>query len=172
MVVETHHNSLRCSNVEISADEISEFHGERRVVTVPRKQIRHIKLSCDTSVRNPFLEFFVGFTLTFLGMMGIIIFFITAAAGGRLFIQRESGHLALPLIPVILWGATGIGLWLLVRVFRSRYHLIVETSKRERKIFFEKTADIQDIKQFVQKAKIDFGYEIDVSPIDAKGLPD
>ncbi len=171
MVVETHRSSLRYSNVEISADEITEFSGERRIVTVSRKQIRHIKLSRDTSVKYPFLEFFVGFTLTFLGMIGIIILLV-AAVGERHFIQRESEHLVLPLVPVILWGVTGIGLWLLVRVFRSRYHLVIETGNREFKIFFEKTTDIQDIKQFVQRAKTDFGYEIDVSPLDVKGLPD
>ena len=170
LVVETDCRSLRCSNVEISADEITEFSGERAVFSVPRRQIRHIKLSYDTSVKTPFLHFFMGFTLTTLGIIGMTTFLIAAAGEGR-FIQRESGHLALPLVPIALWVVIGLGIWLLMRVFRARYHFVVDTGGGERKIFFERSADVRDIQQLVRRARIAFGYEIESSILEKMQVP-
>lgn len=160
--VETDCKSLRCSNVEISADEITEFNGKRAVSRVQRKHIRHIKLSYDTNVKTPFLHFFMGFTLTTLGIIGLTTFIIAAAGEGR-FLQRESGRLVLPLVPMVLWVMIGLGFWLLMRVFRARYHFVVDTEEGERKIFFEKAADVREIQQLVRRARLSFGYEIECS---------
>ena len=170
LVVDTGCNSLRCSNVEISAGRIAEFDGGRTVVAVSREQIRHIKLSYDTSVKTPFLHFFMGFTLTTLGMIGMITVFTAAARPGWL-MQREPGHMVLPLIPIMLWAVIGIGLLLLMRVFRAQYHLVVDTGNGECKVFFERSADVLDIGRFIRRAKIDFGYEIESSILERMQVP-
>ncbi len=149
----------------ISASKIVGFGRKRASVTVPRRQIRHIKLSYDTCVKNPFLQFFMGFTLATLGLIGIITFLIAALESGHL-IQKESGEFVLPMIPIILWLATGTGLWLLIRVFRAQYHLVVETDSGQCKIFFDRSTDIHDIRQLIRRANIDFGYEIESSVLE------
>src|SRR5208337_4267483 len=103
-------DSIRCSKVEISGTNISELHCDRIFVAVPREQIRHIKLCYDASPKNPFCQFFLGFNLFSIGLIGLIVVFYASIGGGSL-IQSESGEFVVPLIPVALWLMVGIGLW-------------------------------------------------------------
>src|SRR5208337_3969114 len=124
-------DSIRCSKVEISGTNISELHCDRIFVTVPREQIRQIKLCYDTSAKNPFCQYFLGFTLFSMGLIGLIVVFYASLGGGSL-VQAKSGEFVLPLIPAALWLMVGIGLWLLSGIFRARYLFLIDTENAVR----------------------------------------
>lgn len=162
LVIELAHKSIRCSNVEISGTAIRELDCDRILLFVPREQIRQIKLAYDTSVKNPFCQYFLGFTLFALGLIGLIVTFLASLGGGSV-TQMESREFGLPVIPISLWLMIGIGLWLLRGILRARYHLIIDTEQGMHKVFFDQSIDITEIRQFVRRAHLNFGYEIDVS---------
>lgn len=157
--------SLRCFQVEVSGTEICELSGERISVTIPREQIRRIKLCYDTNAKNPFCQFFLGFTLFSLGLIGLVVTFF-AITGRGYPIRSDPGVFVLPLIPIALWFMAGTGFWLLAGVLRARYFLLVETEKGLHKIFFGKSADVNAIRRFIWKAHMNFGYAIDISITD------
>ncbi len=156
---------MRCSTVQISGSGISQIEGNMITVTVPKGEIRKIALSYDPKSRHPFLQFLAGFGLIVTGLVLIIAAFIMAE-GGVFPVQIKSFTIRIPLAPIVLWAMVGIGLWLLIGVFRGRYNFLVKTEKGTRKIFFEESADIRDIRQFVMRAMHEFGYDIDVSIMD------
>jgi hypothetical protein len=170
----TSRDSIRCAKVEISGTAITELDSDRVVIAIPRERIQQIKLLYDTRVKNPFCQFFFGYTLLLSGLIGLIVFFVAASAGGDLLIQTangveviaEAGNLVLPLIPITLWLMCGIGFWSLFGIFQYRYHFLIDSENRKHKIFFEKTIDIKEIKQFIRIAHLHFGCEIDVSAIE------
>jgi len=162
LATDTNNNSLRCPKVEITGINISELDGDRLVMTIPREQIRQIKLHYDTGAKYPFCQYFLGFTLFSLGLLGLVLTFFASTRGGPL-IQDESGNFVLPLIPIILWIMIGTGFWLLIGIFRARYHLYIDTENGIYKIFFDKKKDIKEIQQFIRQAHLNFGYSIDVS---------
>jgi hypothetical protein len=162
---ESNGNLIRCSKAEISADEVSEIDGKRTVFSIPREKIRQIKLGHDTDVKRPFCQYFLGFSLLSLGLIGLLVVFFVSSGKVSL-TQNVSGDFVLPLIPIGLWVITGAGFWLLAGVFRARYHLSIETEKETRQIIFEKATDVSEIRQFIRKARMDFGYCIDASVLD------
>lgn len=162
LVIDKNNNSLRCSKVTISATTISELDGDRVVISIPREQIRQIKLRYDTDVRKPFCQYFLGFSLLSLGLIGLVVTFF-ASTGGASLILNDSGNFVLPLVPIALWLMVGIGAWLLIGIFRARYHLWIDTENGTHKIFFDKTVDIQEIRQFIRQAHLNFGYSIEVA---------
>ena len=164
------HNPLKCPGIAISEAGISELDGDRIILTIPRAQIKGIKLSYDTRAKNPFCQFFLGFIMSVLGLIGLVVIFLASTKRG--FLRQQSEYLEIPLIPVALWIMTGAGLWLLAGVLRAHYHLSVETEKETYKLFFKKTKDSREIRQFVRKAQIDFGYEIYVSILEKLQITD
>ncbi|MDA8164363.1 MAG: hypothetical protein M0017_04950 [Desulfobacteraceae bacterium] len=162
-------NPLKCSQVEISGTGISEIHGKRVVVALPREQIRQVTLCHDSSARHPFSQYFLGYVLLIFGMLGLLVDFL-ASAGGAL-IHIGHGEFVLPLIPITHWVMIGVGFWLLRGVFRARYHLLVETERGKRKVFFEKNANIEDIQRFARMAQLLHGYTIDLSVLKKSSTP-
>ncbi len=165
MIIDTNNNSLRCPKVEITGTNISELDGERPVLTIPREQIRHIKLCYDTRAKNPFCQYFLGFTLLSMGLLGLMVTFY-AGLSGNLVAQAEPGSFVIPIVPAALWLMTGVGFWLLRGIFKARYHLMIHSEEGISKIFFDKTADIGEIRLFIRKAQLKFGYRIDVSVLE------
>ncbi len=169
-VVNKEHNCIRCSGVEISDSAICKLKKEKPVLKIPREHIRVIKICFDTPARNPFCRFFAGFIMLLLSVIGLTLCLLTWYA---MPVMRPEGDiLRVPLLPVLLWIMAGVGFWLLSGIFRARYHFMIETKRGEQKIFFEKAASRGDIDQFIRRARLRFGYEIDVSPLESKGLPD
>jgi hypothetical protein len=156
LISEFDSNLIRCSKAEISADKVSEIDGKRIVFSVPREKILQITLRHDTDAKHPFCQYFLGFSLLSLGLIGLIVVFFVSSGKASL-TQNVSGDFVLPLIPISLWVITGAGFWLLAGIFRARYHLSIETEKETRLIFFEKATDVSEIRQFIRKARIDFG---------------
>ncbi len=151
--------------MEITGTSISELNGKRLVMTIPREQIRWIKLCYDTKAKNPFCQYFLGFTLLSLGVIGLTVTFF-AGLSGSLAAQAEPGTFVIPIVPSVLWLMSGAGLWLLIGIFKARYHLMIDSENGMHKIFFDKTVDIEEIRLFIRKAQLEFGYTIDVSVLE------
>ena len=141
---------------------MSQMDGDRVVVTVPKEEIRGVRLSHDSQSRHPFLRFFAGFVLVTTGLILLTAAFIIAE-GGVYLLHWQSYTLGIPVIPIVLWSMVAGGLWLLVGVFRGRYNLLLDTEKGCRKIFFAASADIREIKRFIERANEELGYDIDTS---------
>jgi len=141
---------------------ISQIEGDRIAVTVPKEEIKLIKLSYDPRSRHPFLRFLLGFGLIVTGLILIIAAFIMVEVG-VFFVHIESYTLSVPIVPIGLWLMVGIGLWLLVGIFRGRYALLIDTEKGIRKIFFSESMDIKEIRRFIERAIKELGYDIDIS---------
>jgi hypothetical protein len=155
-------NAIRCSGVAISGSCISELQGEEIIASVPRERIKSIRLCYDSGAKRPFLQFSIGFILVSLGLIFGVAAFIAAAAGAELvWIMTYGFEVSLAL--TILWIVTGIGLWLLMGVFQETYHFLIDTEKGTEKIRFDKSTDIREIHNFVRRAKLKFGYEIEES---------
>jgi hypothetical protein len=165
LLMQTDHDAIRCPTFEISGTAISMLDGDRIVHIVPREEIRHIVLVYDTEVRNPFCRYFLGFVLLLLGLIGLIAVLL-ASAGGHPLLQPETGSSELAPIILALWVLMGIGLWLLMGIFRARYQLLIDTANGTRKVPFAKSMDLQQIRQFIRRAHMFFGYEIDISVLD------
>ncbi len=153
---------MRCATVQILSSGISQLEGQRTVVTVPREEIRQITLSHEPRSQRPFLRFFAGFMLVVIGLIFIIAAFMMAE-GGVFLLQMKSVTFGIPLVPIGLWSMVGAGLWLVMGVFRGKYIFSIQTDGGTRKIFFEERTDIRDIRSFIERAKHEFGYDIDVS---------
>ncbi len=154
---------LRCSGVMISPNSISRLRRGKPVKTIPRERIIKLKLCRDTGVKRPFCHFLSGFTMVMLGVIGEFIILVSSLTGLRLDADTDPEGFVIPLIPVGFWVMLGTGLFLLVGVFRAKYHLLVETGHGITRIFFEKPAGRDEICQFLSKAGTEFGYEFDIS---------
>jgi hypothetical protein len=161
-VIHSDHNSVRCPTLEISGTAISALDGDKVVYTVAREKIRRIILVYESDVKNPFCRYFLGFVLFLLGVIGLIAVLL-ASAGGHPLLQPETGSSELAPIILALWILIGAGLWLLMGVFRARYQLMIDSNEGISKVPFAKSMDLQQVRQFIRRAQMFFGYEIDVS---------
>jgi len=155
-----------CSTVQILGSGISQVENNQIVATIPREEIQLIKLSHDSKSRHPFLRFLAGFVLMVTGLILLLVEFIMAE-GGIVSLQMKSFTLGVPIVPILLWAMVGMGAWLLIGVFRGRYNFLIKTDYGMKKIFFAESADIRDIRDLVTRAKVEFGYEIDVTLFDS-----
>ncbi len=153
---------MMLSMVHISTSGISQLDGDAVVMTVPKAEIRRVTLAHDSRASRPFLQFFAGFILVATGLVFLIAAFLIAE-GGVYVVQWKSLVFGAPVLPVGLWSMVGIGLWLIIGVFRGRYNLSIDTQRGCRKIFFAESADIRDIRDFVGRAVRELGYDIDMS---------
>lgn len=158
-------SSIAYAKVEISCNNIRKIDDNRTVVTVGKEQIRQIKLCYDTEAKNPFCQYFLGFTLFSLGLLGLVVTFLASTGSGGL-TASAPGEFGVPVIPVILWIMTGTGFWFLIGIFRARYYLCIDTDNGVHRIFFDKSAETAEMRQFIRLANQKFGYEIDFSLLD------
>ncbi|HUJ18210.1 MAG TPA: hypothetical protein VL197_09500 [Nitrospirota bacterium] len=136
--------------------------GDKILVTVPKEEIRGVQLRHDSKSRHPFLRFLSGFVLVVTGLVLVIAAFIMAE-GGVYLVKIRSLTLGIPIAPLVIWLMVGVGLWLLIGVFRGRYNLLINAQKGIRKIFFGESADIREIIRFIRRANQELGYQIDLS---------
>ncbi len=151
-----------CSTITITATGVSQQDGASAGVTIPREEIRMIKLSHDSRSRRPFLRFFIGFVLAVTGLVLITAAFMMAE-GGVAFVRMKPFALGIPVLPIALWLLVGAGLWLILGVFRGRYNLLITADQGTRKLFFEESTDISEILSFIRRANRELGYAIDTS---------
>ncbi len=161
---------MRCSTVQISGSGISQIEGDRIAATVPKEEVRRIKLSYDPDSRHPFLRFLAGFGLVVAGLIMIIADYIIVEVG--IIPIRIASHIfSIPVATIGLWFGVGVGLWFLIGVFRGRYNLLINTGQGIRKIFFAEFTDIREIQRFVGRANQELGYDIDMSIMDTMYIP-
>ncbi len=147
--------------MRISGAGISEIEDGKIVASVPREQIRRIRLSHLTSTRHPFIRFLLGFSFVSVGLIfGIAAFFVHEEDPA--ITQTGSYAVEVPLVLIGLWLMVGLGLWLLAGVFRGKYILLVDTDAGTRRICFDKSTGIGEIQCFMEKAEQEFGYEIEL----------
>ncbi|MDA8431605.1 MAG: hypothetical protein M0Z60_01430 [Nitrospiraceae bacterium] len=169
MAQRTPHNAIRCPTLEFSGTAISELEGDKTVFTVPRDQIRRLTLLYESEVKNPFCRYFMGFVLFFLGLVGLIAVMLASAIGHPL-LQPETGSSELAPLLLLLWLLIGVGIWLLSAIFSARYRLLIDASGGQHKVSFAKAMTLLEIRQFIKRAQMFFGYEIDVSVLDKAGV--
>jgi hypothetical protein len=158
--------SIMCCGVVISSDGICNLdRKQRETLNIPRAHIRSIRLGYETRSKSPFCQFFLGFSLLFLGLLGIVVTFL-ASMGKVSLAQMQRDELALPLILIVLWIMAGSGFFFLLGVFRASYQLLVETEKETKRLFFDRSARPEKIRQFIRRASRDFDYRIDSSILD------
>lgn len=162
LAIDLNNNSIRYAQVEISGSNIRGIEKGGALLTIRREEIRRIRLCYGTEAHNPFFQYFVGFILFFLGLLGLAVTFFALAAGGGM-APVKPGEFVIPLVPIALWLMTGIGFWLLLGIFRARYTLCIDTDSAVRGVVFAKTAKAMEIRQFLRRANLKFGYEIDLS---------
>jgi len=155
-----------CSTVQILGSGISQVENNKIISTIPKEEIQLIKLSHDSRSRHPFLRFLTGFVLMVTGLILLVAEFIIAE-GGIVSLQMKSFSFGIPIVPIVLWAMVGMGVWLLIGVFQGRYNFLIKTDHGIRKIFFEESADIREIRDLVTRAKDEFGYDIDVTLLDS-----
>jgi hypothetical protein len=156
---------MRCSTVQILGSGVSQIDGGRIAATVPKEEVRRIKLSYDPRSRHPFLRFLAGFGLIVAGLILIIADFIIVEVG--IFRVHIASHtFSIPVATIGLWLGVCAGLWLLIGVFRGRYNLLINTRQGICKIFFAESTDIREIQHFVGRAKQELGYDIDMAIMD------
>jgi hypothetical protein len=156
---------MRCSTVEISGSAIRQLDGGAVVAKVPKEEMRKVTLCHDSRSRYPFLRFFTGFVLILFGLILFADAFLKAE-GGVVLLHIKSFTLGIPVLPILLWGMIGGGIWLIRGVFRGRFNFLIKTGTGYRKIFFGEAADIREIRNFVGRAVSEYGYEIDASLFD------
>lgn len=161
---------MRCLTIQISGSGISQIEGDRIVATVPKEEVRRIKLSYDPDSRHPFLRFLAGFGLVVAGLIMIIADYIIVEVG-IIPVHIASQTFSIPIATIGLWLGVGAGLWFLIGVFRGRYNLLIDTEQGIRKIFFAASTDIREIQRFVGRANQELGYEIDMSIMDTMYIP-
>ncbi len=152
---------IRCLRVEVSASGVREWSSNRISNIIPRDQIRQITLCSGTDVKYPFCQYVLGLALFLIGLLGLAVSLLEVIGQGYL-VQSEPGVIMLPLTPLALLFTAGIGFWILAGIFRVRYFFMIETKKGASKISFGKSADVDEIKRFIWKMKMSFGYVIDV----------
>jgi hypothetical protein len=161
---------VRCSTVQISVSGISQIEGDKIALTVPKEEVRCIKLSYDPESRHPFLRFFAGFSLVVAGLIMIIADYLIVEIG-IIPVRIASHTFSIPVATIGLWLGVGAGLWLLIGVFRGKYTLLIDTARGIRKIFFATSADIREIQRFIDRANQELGYDIDMSIMDTMHIP-
>ncbi len=157
--------AMRCSTVEISASAICQLEGGTVVAVVPKEKIRKVTLCHDSQSRYPFLRFFTGFVLVLFGLILLADAFLKSE-GGVVLLDLKCFTLGVPVIPILLWGLIGGGIWLIRGVFRGKFNLLIKSADGNLKIFFEESADVREIRDFVGRAIGEFGYKIDASLFD------
>jgi hypothetical protein len=153
---------MNCASIDISATGIKQLGGSRAMAAVRREDIGRIVLGHDSRSRHPFLRFLVGFVLVTSGIILAIGAFLLDL-GGVYLVKMESFTFGIPVAPLVIVLFIWAGGWLVLGVLRGRYNLLIHTPQGTRKIYFAETADIRDIRKFLERAEQELGYEIDVS---------
>ena len=170
MAADSNNSSMAYAEIEISDTAVRKIDDGRVVITIGKERIRQIRICYDTEARNPFCQYFLGFVMLSLGLLGLVVtFFASTGVGGLA--ASEPGEFVVPLIPVILWVMAGIGFWLLLGIFQARYHLCIDTDRGALRVSFGKAAEVAEIRRFIRMANQKYGYEIDSSLLDKTDGP-
>ncbi len=147
-------NQNKCSSVEITEDEISEFDGNKRIVSIHRKDIIKIVLKYGVIGERYLVQIICGLILTALGLVfGSLPIYHILKTGVSL-----SG----PALGVIASAAPMVlvGIFLIAGLFKRRYYLLIQTGGKHRKVVFQDKIELPEISHFINTINSNLKYEI------------
>ena len=125
-------------NITFSNQGVAEFSGKRRVVFIPRDEIRRIESKMGSRAERPLLQGIAGVILCGVGLVGLRLFINAGVA----FLRWEAGF--------VFFG--GLGGWLLWEVLEKRHYLLVESSEGNRKLVFHGQVKQAELDEFLRNA--------------------
>jgi len=138
--------------VRISASEIAEMDGRRRLIRVSRKDVVALELAFTVGAERPVLTLILGFLLVALGFFPWVFLY---------FVLTRGGH-----VRTILFWLTPFGLlggWLVWLASKRRQVLLVRMPNDTRRVLFPLTTTRAEAQRFLEVAAERFGYAFRVS---------
>ena len=134
-------------NIEISEKGLSEFSDGRRIVFVPKEQVRRIQIEFGSAAESPLIQGLAGLALIGLGCIGLPM------------IINDIGTLRWGLGFVVFGG---LGVWLFHETFKKTHYLrVIGHSDRDtRKLVFIGTFQEAEFSEFIKNAT-QFGYSFE-----------
>jgi hypothetical protein len=136
---------LKCDNILISSRGMAETHAKKVVIFVPTVEIDRITLKFGRSDYRPILTMSIGVVLALVGIFGLTKF-IVAPRGFR----YELGMFAFGLI----------GGSMIYDTLKKRYFFEVHKRKGNCRLVLSKNAQEKDIREFCDKVRLIYKYEI------------
>lgn len=149
---------MKCSTVEITRQEVSEFDRSRKIISINRDDIDQIDLRYGVIGERILINIFVGIVLIVIGtIIGIfpLVPMFAYEYNPENFHGMKTFALAAPLIFV---GVYHVG-----KLFSRRYYLLIRVGKRYRKIIFKDKIDDTAIHEYLNRANRLFGYDIQIN---------
>lgn len=138
--------AMEYAGVRCTADSVCSIDAGKCVIIVPRNDIRRAALRYGSASAHPLVQFIFGLGLMALGIP-VLIHSIHLMQNGGTFLTMETWLLFFPVIGVTLvYGSMA-----------RNYYLLIETVKEKKKLPFKRPAPVEEIRAFLDSAKID-GY--------------
>lgn len=156
--MEINQNCLECSSVQIGDDgSILEKDRNRTVLSIPRDEIEKISIHYGSFSERPVIQAIISICLIIIGAIAFLpvlrFIFLEKDPSGASPANWKPFILGLPLAM--------LGCWFFFDIFRRRYYLLIDTSEKSRKIVFKSEVSSSELFNFIQEAKIIFGYNIE-----------
>jgi hypothetical protein len=150
----TEAKGVRFHNVVFDTEGIILFDRQSRLLSVPKKDIRHITLKHGFQSERPIAQVLFGVAVMGLGIYFVIDFLLIALVEGVVY---DVGCLSPLLLPV--------GIWFTVDGLRKRLYFEVALDNDKRKFPLGKTPDKGELQMFIKIAS-QMGYSIDAKILD------
>jgi hypothetical protein len=131
-------------NVAVSEKGLAEFSGNRRVVFIPKEQVRNVEIKFGPQAERPIVQGIIAIALIGLGVVGLSML----AADGLVAIRWSLGFL--------VFG--GLGVWLLYEASKTGFYLRVISPNDTRKLVFKGVIQKAELLDFTKNAA-QFGYD-------------
>ena len=127
-----------CLNLQASPKGLSEFDEGRRIIFIPKDQVRSVELRFGIQAERPVLQASAGLALVGLGIAGALLL--------------ETGGL-----PGLRWGLGalvfgGLGVWLVWEAIKKGHYLVVEGPQGQRRLHFKGRPQESELSDFIRKA--------------------
>lgn len=148
-------NSIQCSTVRITAQEISELDRKQEILKIDRSAAEQIFLKHGIIGERIIIQVICGLVLLsigiFFGLSPILGMISKGDYPSTVVALRPFAHAS----PLILIGA-----YLIFAIFKRRYFLLVEADGKSRKVVFQDKISDQEIDKFIYTANNNYGYNI------------
>jgi hypothetical protein len=131
-------------NVAVSEKGLAEFSGNRRIVFIPKDQVRNVEIKFGPQAERPIVQAIVALALIGLGVAGLFML----AADGLAAIRLSLGFL--------VFG--GLGVWLLYEASKTGFYLRVICPNDTRKLAFKGVIQKAELLDFTKNAA-QLGYD-------------
>ena len=146
---------MRLSSVDITREEIAEYDGKLKIISIDSKVIDKIELKFgiigERFVSQILLAFgIIGLGIVF-GILPLVNYLIKNDYPDTILFYKHITY-ALSLLP--------IGIYLLFRLYQRRFFLLVKTGDMKRKVIFKEKIDSEKIMEYLNRANKNFDYDI------------